>query len=111
MDCYLDTTREGPMFLRRPEVAQLVFVVMGNHVHVLIRPLRQASRVLQWLKGTTAREANLLLARTGEPFWQQNNPVKAGLAAEVSSYRWSSAWKGDGDIPFTSHGRALPGRQ
>jgi len=129
MDRYLDTATTGPMFLRRPEVAGLVagaleqgsarglydlraFVVMGNHVHILFLPLQQASRVLQWLKGTTARDANKLLGRTGQPFWQresydhwarderemeriaayiEDNPVRAGLAAEASGYPWSSA--------------------
>jgi hypothetical protein len=90
MDRYLDTTRRGPMFLRRPEVAGLVveslrrglamgfyelsaYAVMGNHVHVLFRPQQSASRVLQWLKGRTAREANQILARTGKPFWQRES--------------------------------------
>jgi REP element-mobilizing transposase RayT len=129
MDRYLDTAITGPMFLRRPEVAALVtsalargsarglydlraFVVMGNHVHILFLPLQQASRVLQWLKGTTARDANKLLGRTGQPFWQresydhwardgremeriaayiEHNPVGAGLAAAASGYPWSSA--------------------
>ena len=140
MDRYLDTTRLGPMFLKHLEVADLIvetfgcgcekgmydlraFVVMANHVHVLIRPRQQASRVLQWLKGTTAREANLILARTGQPFWQresydhwvrdtvelervvayiENNPVTAGLVAEASLYRWSSAWRGDGELKFAA---------
>jgi len=131
IDRYLDTTRLGPAFLRQPEVAGLVvaalrrgldlglydlraFVVMSNHVHVLFRPHRPAGRVLQWLKGTTARGANQMLARTGRPFWQresydhsvrdgheleriaayiENNPVQAGLAVESSQYRWSSAWE------------------
>ena len=90
MDRYLDSTRLGPMFLRLPEVANLTvetlrrgcekglydlraFVVMGNHVHVLLRLRQPASRVLQWLKGTTAREANLILARTGQSFWQRES--------------------------------------
>jgi putative transposase len=85
---------------------------MANHVHVLLRPLQETSRLLQWLKGTTAREANEILSRIGQPFWQresydhwvrngqemhriaayiENNPVKAGLAAEASDYPWSSA--------------------
>jgi REP element-mobilizing transposase RayT len=140
MDRYLDTTRLGPMFLKRPEVANLVvealargvqkelydlraFVVMSNHVHVLIRPLQQPTRLLQSLKGTTAREANLILVRTGQPFWQresydhcardepelerivayiENNPVKAGLVAKPSAYRWSSAWSGDGELKFAA---------
>ena len=120
------------MFLQRPEVACLVvdalqrgvelgyyylraFVVMGNHVHVLLRPRQQVSRLLQGPKGSTAREANQLLARTGQPFWQresydhwvreerqleriaayiENNPVQAGLAPDPSQHRWSSAWQG-----------------
>jgi len=140
MDRYLDTTRLGPMFLRRPELANLMvetlrcgceqgrydlcaFVVMANHVHVLLRPPQQASRLLQWLKVTTAREANLLLGRTGKPFWQhesydhwvrdarelerivmyiENNPVTAGFVAEPSLYRWSSAWHGDGELKLAA---------
>lgn len=140
MDRYLDTTRTGPMFLRRPDVARLMvaalqrgltlglydlraYVVMGNHVHVLFRPRGDASRVLQWIKGTTAREANQLLARTGKPFWQresydhwvrdqrqmerivayiENNPVTAGLAASASEFPWSSAWREPGELKFTA---------
>jgi REP element-mobilizing transposase RayT len=139
MDRHLDTARQGPSFLRRPEVASLVvealqggvergyydlraFVVMSNHVHVLLRPLQAASRVLQWLKGSTARAANQVLARTGQPFWQresydhwvrdeeemerivvyiENNPVQAGLVADPSKYRWSSAWQ-DGELKFAA---------
>jgi len=140
MDRYLDTTRLGPMFLRRPDVAMLVedalrsaaklglcdlgaFAIMGNHVHVLMRPQQAPSRILQFLKGTTAREANRILCRTGQPFWQresydhcvrdeaqmerivayiENNPVKAGLVAHASQYRWSSAWQGDGELKFAA---------
>lgn len=131
MDRYLDTTRKGPMFLRRAEVAAVIvkglkrgadtglydlraFAVMANHVHILFRPCEEVSGTLQWIKGSTAREANRLLDRTGKPFWQresydhwvrnelqfkkivayiENNPVKAGLVSEASQYPWSSAWK------------------
>ena len=62
----------------------------------------------------TARQANLLLGRTGETFWQaesydhwvrdetewdriaayiEDNPVKAGLVHCAEDYRWSSAGK------------------
>ncbi|MGA3077821.1 MAG: transposase [Bryobacteraceae bacterium] len=140
MDRYLDTTRLGPMFLKLPKVADLIletlgrgcekglydsraFVAIGNRVHVLIRQRQQASKVLQWLKETTAREANLIFARAGQPFWQhksydhwardgpaverivayiENNPVRAGLAAEHPLYRWSSAWRGDGEPKFAA---------
>ena len=87
------------------------FVVMANHVHVLLLPRIPPSRLLQSLKGFTAREANRVLGRTGEPFWQaesydhwvrdeaeygrivayiENNPVKAGLVERAEEYRWSS---------------------
>jgi hypothetical protein len=64
------------------------------------------------LKGSTARQANLILGRTGEAFWQDEsfdhrvrdemelerivryveyNPVNAGLVAEPYEWAWSSA--------------------
>jgi len=64
------------------------------------------------LKGYTARQANRMLGRTGEAFWQpesydhwvrseqewgrivryiENNPVGAGLASRPEAYPWSSA--------------------
>jgi putative transposase len=67
---------------------------------------------LKSLKGTTARYANRLLGRTGEPFWQkesydhwvrnqtefdkirayiESNPVHAGLAQTPQDFPWSSA--------------------
>lgn len=88
------------------------FVVMSNHVHVLLLPLIAPSRLLQSLKGVTAREANRMLGRIGEPFWQtesydhwirddeeygqiakyiEQNPVKAGLVEHAEDYAWSSA--------------------
>jgi putative transposase len=131
MDRYLDTTRKGPLYLGRPEIAAIVarsilwgvslgqyelraWVVMANHVHVLLLPLISPSRLMQSLKGHTAREANLILGRTGRKFWQaesydhwvrddseleriaayiESNPVKAGLADSADKYRWSSAAK------------------
>jgi type I restriction enzyme R subunit len=76
------------------------FAIMANHVHVLLMPRIDPSLALKALKGSTAREANRLLERTGEPFWQkesydhcvrndgewrriaayiENNPVRAGF--------------------------------
>lgn len=87
-------------------------MVMANHVHVLLLPHIPPSRLLQPLKGVSAREANLILGRTGQPFWQaesydhwvrdeeefrrikayiENNPVKAGLVDYAEDYSWSSA--------------------
>jgi len=74
--------------------------------------------LLKSLKGFTARAANLVLARTGEPFWQresydhwvrderewericsyiEENPVKAGMVDSAEKFPWSSAhvkWRG-----------------
>ena len=78
---------------------------MANHVHLPIRPLIAPDRLLKSLKGASAREANRLLGRTGEPFWQKESydhcvrnqiefekiPVKAGLVRNPEDYPWSSA--------------------
>jgi len=137
MDRYLDQTTTGPHYLRDPRIAKIVedaileseaavryhlhaYVVMSNHVHILITPLAfqrsnpDVSDALRRIKGTSARAANQLLARTGQPFWQpesydhwvrnqsefdriqnyiEQNPVKAHLVAEPHHYRWSSAWR------------------
>jgi REP element-mobilizing transposase RayT len=129
LDRLLDRASYGPSWLRRPEVARCVddalhyassdlrhfdlhaYVVMPNHVHVLITPLAPVPKIMHSLKGYTAREANLLLDRTGLPFWQREsydhwvrdgeferirryielNPVRAGLVGEACLYPWSSA--------------------
>jgi putative transposase len=88
------------------------YVVMANHIHLLILPKVPPDRLLKSLKGVTAREANRLLGRTGEPFWQkesydhwvrnevayerirryiENNPVKAGLVKNAFEFSWPSA--------------------
>jgi REP element-mobilizing transposase RayT len=135
MDRYLDAARSGPVFLKQDGIAQRMidslfkgaelghyqlgpFAIMANHVHVLLLPLIPPSRLLQSLKGFTAREANKLLGRTGESFWRresydhwvrdesewiriaryiERNPVKAGLVEQMEEYPWSSAnpkWRG-----------------
>jgi putative transposase len=128
MDRYLDRAQTGPRFLQQQPIALLVidslfhgaelghyqlgaFYVMANHVHALL-PRLPPSRLMKSLKGYTAHEANRLLGRTGEPFWQretydhwvldhhewqriaayiENNPVNAGLVSQAADYRWSSA--------------------
>ena len=88
------------------------WVVMPNHVHMLILPRVALPQITHWIKGRTAREANLLWGRVGEPFWQhesydhwarnerelrriaayiEDNPVAAGLAATPDAWPWSSA--------------------
>ena len=133
MDRCLDEARSGPTWLKRPEIAQIVvdtlhygsdtlryydlhaYVVMPNHVHVLLSPLTAPTKLLQSVKWFSAREANRVLARSGEPFWQsesydhwvrdaaeierirryiEENPVRAGLAAKPEDYSPSSAFTG-----------------
>jgi putative transposase len=130
MDRYLDEARTGPLWLAQEPVARAVratiirgakelkyydlgaYVVMPNHVHLLVTPIALPSKFMQSLKGLTAREANRILDRTGEAFWQaesydcgvrdliqwhriksyiENHPVKAGLVKCAEQYRWSSA--------------------
>jgi REP element-mobilizing transposase RayT len=132
MERYLDKGL-GECWLRRPDIAGLVagavcffekqrylldaWVVMPNHVHVVFWPMpnHSVSGIVQSWKRQSAREANVILRRTGTPFWQpepydhwirndeeharcsryvRNNPVKAGLCATPEDWRWSSAWRG-----------------
>jgi putative transposase len=129
MDRLLDQARCGPTFLRQPVIAEVVlasieygasighyqlhsFAIMSNHAHLLITPQVGVAKLVGSLKASTARRANLLLHRIGQPFWQdesydhlvrsgdefrriqryiENNPVAACLVAKPEEYAWSSA--------------------
>lgn len=88
------------------------WVVMPNHVHVLLFPYQELSQVMLVIKSASARRANRLLERIGQRFWQDEsfdhwvrddrerrriiryieaNPVEAGLVAAPEDWRWSSA--------------------
>jgi hypothetical protein len=88
-------------------------MVMPNHVHMLVTPRVQISVLMQSLKRFTARQANQMLVRTGQPFWQDEsydhlvrnqteferivsyiemNPVRAGIVASCDLFPWSGAW-------------------
>ncbi len=137
MDRLLDETRTGEFYLRQPAIADMIveaieynanilehftlhaFVVMPNHVHLLVTSAVALPKLTKSLKGITAKRANATLGLTGKPFWQdesydhlvregefakignyiEGNPVRAGLVREASEYRWSSAgWAGrDGE--------------
>jgi len=130
MDRELDRARMGPVWLKDERVARSVvdalrygqqqlglyrlmaFALVANHVHLLIQPNSDLSRITPTVKGFTAREANKILGRTGQPFWQDESfddwvrnrdelnrtiryvdrhPVFAGLAQSIEVYPWSSA--------------------
>jgi putative DNA methylase len=130
LDTVLDRAGRGPMWLAEPAIACLVasriqrhaneiqhyrldaFVVMSNHIHMLITPSLSVPRLMNSLKTRTARAANEVLGRTGMRFWQdesfdhwcrdewefqlvrryiERNPVKAGLVKAPEDWPWSSA--------------------
>jgi len=130
-DSMLDAASGGPLWLKDPEIARLVerailrggelghfslraYVIMPNHVHILLEPLLPLDRLTGGIKGVSARDANARLGRTGQPFWQdesfdhwirdagqfartkayiENNPVKAHLCGNPQDWPWSSAHK------------------
>src|SRR5436305_15281979 len=91
MDRLLDAARNGPLYLGRPEIANMIveaihyrdrelehyrlhsYVVMPNHVHLLATPLVEVSKLTQSLKRFTAREGNRILGVVGQPFWQDES--------------------------------------
>ncbi|HLA11236.1 MAG TPA: hypothetical protein VJ023_11670 [Pyrinomonadaceae bacterium] len=106
------------------------YTLMSNHVHTIFQPLLSEAdlvkcldaagypmfmselpalaRIMQWIKGRSARECNQVLGRTGQ-FWEHesfdhvirpgkfrktllyvlNNPVKAGMVDEWNDWRWN----------------------
>jgi REP-associated tyrosine transposase len=132
-DRALDRCTNGPLWLGQPRIAALIaqaiqvgeverqfyelasWVVMPNHVHLLVLPKKPLPVLTRWLTGSTARRANHLLGRTGRPFCQdesydhcvrnrrelggiiryiENNPVSAGLVSSIELWPWSSAAAG-----------------
>jgi putative DNA methylase len=130
MDRLLDEARSGKVYLRQPAIADMVveaihynadvlghyelhaFVVMPNHVHLLITPSIELPKIMKSLESITAKRANTMLSLTGNRFWQDEsydhlvrddrefekirryieiNPVRAGLVRTSCEYRWSSA--------------------
>ena len=128
MDRLLDNALTGPRYFVRPEIADMMveaidyrerqlrhyelhaFVVMANHVHLLVTPLIEPSKFMHSLKRFTAGQGNRMLGLAG-PFWQDEsydrlvrnekeferilnyiemNPVKAGLVEQAEDFRWSS---------------------
>ena len=91
MDRLLDNARTGPLYLSRPEIAQVVldalvyaqaslghyalhaFVIMPNYVHLLLTRHVAAPKLLRSLKGITAKRANPMLGLTGQAFWQDES--------------------------------------
>ncbi|HSW50672.1 MAG TPA: transposase [Bryobacteraceae bacterium] len=136
IDRQLDAAVAGPAWMKDSSVARTVvaalqfadtqlglyelraWVVMSNHVHMVVYPHAPLWRITKAVKGFTARQANQILGRTGQPFWQhesfdrwvrdrremdrtvryiESNPVSAGLVGSPAEWPWSSAWGADAD--------------
>lgn len=91
----------------RKEITLYAYVVMPNHVHILMKPVACGiSKIMQLIKGRSSREIN-----EGN-FWQKGffdftvltedkfrekfnyihfNPLKWGLVKEPEEYKYSSA--------------------
>jgi len=130
-DRELDKAATGPHWLADDDVARCVvdallygekelklyrlraWVLIVNHVHILIYPDARLPRITKVIKNYSARRANLILGRTGQPFWQDEsydrwvrspdelekvvryieaNPLAAGLVSRPEDWRWSSAF-------------------
>ena len=91
MDRLLDAATTGKVYLRQPDIANMVveamyynaavlghyvlhaFVVMPNHVHFLITPKSELPKIMKSIKGITARRANAMLSLAGSRFWQEES--------------------------------------
>ena len=66
------------------------YVLMPNHVHVLVVPVEGQSLfgLLKGIKGASARRCNQLLGRTGETFWMEDSYNRiVRTAGELSATR------------------------
>lgn len=97
-------------YLDRKEYKLICYCIMPNHVHLIIYKLQKPLyKIMQVLKGYTAREINTILNRNGK-FWHAesydnvirsrnelytkiqyvlNNPVKARLAKNREDWKYS----------------------
>ena len=126
-DRFLDEGH-GPTHLKDPQAANIVvdailfgagtryelyaYVVMANHVHMLLTPIWSYRKLMQGIKGYTAYQINRLQNAEGRVFWQdesydhftrdtdefyrvieyiERNPVAAGLCARPEDWPYSSA--------------------
>jgi REP element-mobilizing transposase RayT len=109
--CVLDTIRRGVHQLNQFQLH--AYVIMPNHVHLLIVPRVPVTKIMRGIKGVSAHDANRILGQSGGAFWQDEsfdrwvrneqefgrilyyiecNPVRAGLVKRPNEWRWSSAW-------------------
>jgi putative DNA methylase len=119
-ECYLKDSRIAEMieetlfFFDGKKYKLIAYVLMPNHIHILIKPLKNHSlaSIMHSIKSYTSHEANKILGRKGK-FWSKeyfdrfmrnyehftktvdyihNNPVKAGLCKKYDEWCFSSGY-------------------
>lgn len=128
-DRELDRAESGPRWLEEPAIGHTVidvlfagaqrgdyelgaWVIMPNHIHILIAPAKPLWTVIREIKSGSGRIANRILGRAGQPFWDREyydrrlrndaeeakmtryieyNPVRAGLCCAPELWQLSSA--------------------
>lgn len=109
-----DTVKETLVKWNGKKYRLIAWVIMGNHVHILITPLpgHSVSEIMHSIKSFTAHAANGILGRKGH-FWAkeyfdryirdarhfaatiryiEENPVKAKLCGDPTEWYYSSAF-------------------
>jgi len=89
-DELLDSECAGPVWMKEDEIASIIkealhfrdgsefrliaYCLMANHLHLIVDQCSKILfRILQSFKRYTARRANILLKRTGQPFWAKES--------------------------------------
>lgn len=96
------------------------FSIMNNHIHLIIRPLKESlSKIMQWINSVFAMRFNKLTGRCGHVwkcrFWSSiiekieqfkkvyqyisDNPVKAGMASSPEEYPYCGEYHLSKGIP------------
>ncbi len=129
-DRQLDRAKFGPHWLADARVADMfaealrygaetrgayelgAWVIMPNHVHLVIQPHQALPEIMRWLKTATSNRARKILELPPSPFWEreyydhwvrsgeelaritayiERNPVSAGFVSSAETWPWSSA--------------------
>jgi putative transposase len=91
-DGELDRAAFGPLWLHEQRIAEIVqreilevaqrewcvtysFVIMPNHVHLLLDPKFELRKIIQAIKGRSVRACYEVLGSRGLPFWSRNPSI------------------------------------
>jgi putative transposase len=99
---------------KKYKYALTTFCIMGNHVHLMIQPLKNESlsRIMQWILATFAINYNRLFNITGHVWYDRfhstvinslqqylktfeyitKNPVKAAIVQDARDYEYGGIW-------------------